>query len=92
MWSNGRSISRWPFTDPGTFASAEVEGYGFWFTYYDIGRGKGRGCAETDESDGIRVNKGFGGQPRTVTSLIQEGDIQTELCPLYGTNDIPWGP
>ena len=38
------------------------------------------------------LTKAFVWQARVVTSLIQEGDIKTQSCPLYGTNDTPWGP
>ena len=53
----GCSISRWPLTGPAIVAAGEVKGYAFWFSYYNVGGGKGRGCAGTAESDAIDVNK-----------------------------------
>ena len=38
------------------------------------------------------VTKAFVGQSCVVTPLIQEDDIQTQSCQLYGTNDTPWRP
>ena len=38
------------------------------------------------------LTQAFVGHARVVTSLGQEGDIETHSCPLYLTIDTPWGP
>ena len=75
IWSNGRSISRWPLTDAGSSAADEVKGYdsGSGITTLAEERVEGvRGQLRVTQSASTKV---FVGQACVVTPLIQEGVI-----------------
>ena len=86
---NRRSISRWSLTCSGTSAAAEDMGYGSITTLAEERVEGVRGQLRVTQS---ALTNAFVGKACVVTPLTQEGDIQTQSCPLYGTTDTPWGP